>query len=222
VITVHDIDTQPPADPRPAQSNTPIHVTARHTKTQQPAEGRVAVDMGPPDVGIPGARAILTPAQARRLARRLWDEAARAELGDRALVATGHGTIEVDATGHSAWCATADGRHLYTTAGGPFGMAPTGAELLVAAAAVCAAARIGEFLEERGMSRRQVEVHADYDTCGQHPARVSAVRLNIGVHAPLSLKDREAVRDVLNRCTVVSSLQQPPRLVINLSFRGGT
>lgn len=218
---MHDIDIRPLTDP-PARSATSIQVTSREADGRLPAEGRVVVDMGPPDTAVPEARAELTPAEARRLARRLWDEATRAELGDQALTATEHGTVEVDATAHSAWCAGANGRHLYTTAGGPFGMAPKGAELLVAAAAVCAAARVGELVEKRGISRRQVEVRADFDTRGQRPARVSVVRLTVDVHAPLNVKDRQDVRDVLNRCDVVNSLHQPPRLVINLNFHDDT
>jgi uncharacterized OsmC-like protein len=215
---MQDIDARTEAEPRRAGSGTPVRVTGC-PDAETPTEGRVTVDIGP-EPTLPSARAELTPAQARRLARSLWDEAARVERGDHALVATGKGTVEVEATGYSAWRATADGRHLYTTAGGPFGMAPTGAELLVAAAAVCAAARIGEYLETRGMSRGELEVRADFDTHGQRPARVSTMHLHISVHAPLSLKDREGVRDVLNRCTVVNSLQQPPRLLIDLRFDG--
>jgi uncharacterized OsmC-like protein len=208
----------------PSGDQLQVHARHRKDQDQEPEGGRVVVDIGPPDARLPGARAELTPARARVLARRLLREAARAELGDGALTVSEQGTVEAEATGHSAWCATAAGRHLFTTAGGPFGLAPTGAELLAATAAVCAAARVGEYLEARGLSRRHVEVRAHYASRGLAPARVTAVRLDVRLLTPLGLTDREGVRDVLNRCTVVNSLQQPPGVVIDLRFprRGGT
>ncbi len=213
---MQETDTRLAASTSREPSADPVHVSVVRQKEQERPDGRVVVGIGPPDSPLPGARAELTPAQARLLAGRLMGEAARAEFGDRALTCREQGTVEAQATGYSAWCATADGRHVFTTAGGPFGLAPTGAELLAASAAVCAAARVGEYLESRGLSRRHVEVRAHYESRGTGPARVTAIRLAVRLRTPLGLSDREGVRDVLNRCTVVNSLQQPPRVGIEL------
>jgi hypothetical protein len=74
----------------------------------------------------------------------------------------------------------------------------------------------------RGLSRRDVEVRAGYDTRSQRAARVSAIRLTVNRLNPVGLPDREGVREVLNQCTIVNSPQQQPKLVIELRFHSDT
>lgn len=204
------------AEPLITECGRRIEVGATSIPGPGPQAGRVTLDVGPEVGGFSKAWAGLRPAQARRLAQQLLEEAARAEQRAGTRLTPNRGAVEVEPAGPHAWAATARGRHLFTTSDGPLGSAPTPAEMLVGAVATCAAARTDQFLAGRGLSSEAVHVRATFDEYDDRPSRISAIRLNLTLPPGLTEQDRHQLHEALARCTVTNTLRQPPQLAIGL------
>ncbi|MCX4757160.1 OsmC family protein [Kitasatospora purpeofusca] len=174
--------------------------------------GRVTLDVGPETGGTSRIWAGLSPAEARELAQRLLDQAARAE-GESSPTAARR-VVEVARAGPHGWAATANGRHLLTAGGRA--PAPTPVEQLVASAATCAAERAARFLESRGLPHDTLRVTAHYDELDDQPARITSLRLVLALPPGLDPQRHAALREALTRCAVTNTLRHPPKVMVDL------
>jgi uncharacterized OsmC-like protein len=176
----------------------------------------VSLRIGPAPDGGDGARAALTPAEARRLAGALLQQAA---AGGRAADAT-TGQVEVSYLGGESYAVATRGHTLLTdqpaTAGGAdTAMTPT--ELLIASLSSCVTFYAGRYLTRHGLNRDGLHVTATFTTATDRPARVAAVRLTIQVPSGIPLSRQAALLAVASHCTVHNTLRQPPDIAIELS-----
>lgn len=93
--------------------------------------------------------------------------------------------------------------------------APTPTELFVASLASCVAFHAGRFLDRHRLDRTGLRVAAEFAMATDRPARVGSVRLTVAVPG-LPADQREALRAVVSKCTVHTSLHRPPRVDIDL------
>ncbi|MFY1632420.1 OsmC family protein [Solwaraspora sp. WMMB335] len=100
--------------------------------------------------------------------------------------------------------------------GGGTDSAPTPVELFVASLASCVAFYAGRYLVRHGLSREGLSVSARYAMAADRPARVAAVRIQVGVPADLPPGRRAALRAVAAHCTVHNTLIDAPPVEITL------
>ncbi|MGW2705424.1 OsmC family protein [Streptomyces sp. NPDC001340] len=91
---------------------------------------------------------------------------------------------------------------------------PTPVEVLVVSLASCVAYYAGRFLERHHLGREQLRVLADFTMADDRPARIASVRLRVLVPHELSGAGLEALRAVVDHCTVHNTLRQPPEIQI--------
>ncbi|MEU5439879.1 OsmC family protein [Streptomyces griseofuscus] len=91
---------------------------------------------------------------------------------------------------------------------------PTPVEVLVVSLASCVAYYAGRFLERHHIDRQRLRVSADFTMADDRPARVAAVRMRIFLPEGLSEAMLQALRAVVDHCTVHSTLRQPPQVTI--------
>jgi uncharacterized OsmC-like protein len=98
--------------------------------------------------------------------------------------------------------------------GGDAGPTPT--ELFVAGLASCVAFYAGRFLRRHGLPTEGLAVDCSFAFAEDRPARVGKVA--IVVHLPEGFPEerRNALRAVVEHCTVHNSLRQPPEVEIAL------
>jgi uncharacterized OsmC-like protein len=167
--------------------------------------------------GEDGARAALTPAQARQIARALLQQATVAE--GRTADPT-PGQVEVTYLGGESYAIATRGHALLTdqpsTAGGAdTAMTPT--ELLVASLSSCVAFYAGRYLARHGLNRDGLHVTATFTTATDRPARVGKVRLIIQLPGGVPPSRQAALLAVASHCTVHNTLRQPPNIAIELA-----
>jgi uncharacterized OsmC-like protein len=182
---------------------------------------RISLQIGHSPVGDGGARAALTPHQARHLAATLLQRAAAAEGGTADATV---GLVEVSYLGGESYSVATRGHTLLTdqpaTAGGAdTAMTPT--ELLVASLSSCVAFYAGRYLARHGLKREGLHVTAAFTTATDRPARVGAVRLTIRIPGGIPPSRQAALLAVASHCTVHNTLRQPPDIAIELSRRQG-
>jgi putative redox protein len=94
--------------------------------------------------------------------------------------------------------------------------APTPVELFVASLATCVAFYAGGYLTRHRYGRDGLTVTASFAMASDHPARVSDIRVTIGVPACVSARHRAALRAVARHCTVHNTLISEPSIMIEL------
>ncbi|MFH8775812.1 OsmC family protein [Streptomyces sp. NPDC017958] len=91
---------------------------------------------------------------------------------------------------------------------------PTPVEVLVVSLASCVAYYAGRFLERHHLDREQLRVLADFTMADDRPARIASVRLRVLVPHELTRARLDALRAVVDHCTVHNTLRQPPEIRI--------
>jgi putative redox protein len=180
----------------------------------------VSLHIGHSPGGQDGARAALTPAQARQLAGALLQQAA-AEDGTADATAN---RVEVSYLGGESYAVATRGHALLTdqpatASGADTAMTPT--ELLIAALSSCVAFYAGRYLARHGLNRDGLHVTATFTTATDRPARVGALRLTIQVPGGIPPRRQAALLAVASHCTVHNTLRQPPEVAIKLTSPHG-
>ncbi len=181
---------------------------------------RVSLDIGQSPARGDGTWAGLTPAEARRLAAALLEQAAAAEHGTGPGPATAAGTVEVAHADGESYAITTRGHVLLTdqpASSGGKDAAPTPTELLVAALASCVAYYAGQYLVRHGLEREGLHVTAEFTMAADRPARVGAIGLRIVVPGGVPAERRAALLAVASHCTVHNTLRQEPGIAIDLA-----
>ena len=182
-------------------------------ETERPAQG-ISLDTGRVRGGADGARAVLTPAEARQLAAALVQQAAAAEGGT-----TTAGQVEVSYLGGESYAIATRGHTLLTdqpAAAGGTDTAMTPTELLIAALSSCVAFYAGRYLARHGLNRDGLHVTATFTAATDRPARVAAVRLAIRVPGGIPPSRQAALLAVASHCTVHNTIRQAPDIAIEL------
>lgn len=94
--------------------------------------------------------------------------------------------------------------------------APTPTELFVAGLTSCVAFYVGRYLVRHKIRADGLAVFARY-TMASNPARIDTVELDVVVPAGVPAQRREALLAVASHCTVHNTLDDPPRVTINLA-----
>lgn len=182
---------------------------------------RVSLDIGKSAGQNDGTWAGLTPAEARRLAAALLEQAAAAERGTGPSPATAAaGRVEVAHAGGESYAITTRGHVLLTdqpASSGGQDAAPTPTELLVAALASCVAYYAGRYLVRHQLERDGLHVTAEFTMAAGRPARVGAIGLRIVVPGGVPAERRAALLAVASHCTVHNTLRQEPGIAIDLA-----
>jgi len=182
-------------------------------ETERPAQG-ISLDTGRVRGGADGARAVLTPAEARQLAAALVQQAAAAEGGT-----TTAGQVEVSYLGGESYAIATRGHMLLTdqpAAAGGADTAMTPTELLIASLSSCVAFYAGRYLARHGLNRDGLHVTATFTAATDRPARVAAVRLAIRVPGGIPPSRQAALLAVASHCTVHNTFRQAPDIAIEL------
>ena len=177
----------------------------------------ISLDTGRVPGGADGARAVLTPAEARQLAAALVQQAAAAEGGTADAPA---GQVEVSYLGGESYAIATRGHMLLTdqpAAAGGADTAMTPTELLIASLSSCVAFYAGRYLARHGLNRDGLHVTATFTAATDRPARVAAVRLAIRVPGGIPPSRQAALLAVASHCTVHNTLRQAPDIAIELS-----
>ena len=176
----------------------------------------ISLDTGRVPGGADGARAVLTPAEARQLAAALVQQAAAAEGGTADAPA---GQVEVSYLGGESYAIATRGHTLLTdqpAAAGGTDTAMTPTELLIAALSSCVAFYAGRYLARHGLNRDGLHVTATFTAATDRPARVAAVRLAIRVPGGIPPSRQAALLAVASHCTVHNTFRQAPDIAIEL------
>ena len=184
-------------------------------ETERPAQG-ISLDTGRVRGGADGARAVLTPAEARQLAAALVQQAAAAETGTADAPA---GQVEVSYLGGESYAIATRGHTLLTdqpAAAGGTDTAMTPTELLIAALSSCVAFYAGRYLARHRLNRDGLHVTATFTAATDRPARVAAVRLAIRVPGGIPPSRQAALLAVASHCTVHNTFRQAPDIAIEL------
>jgi putative redox protein len=96
--------------------------------------------------------------------------------------------------------------------------APTPTELFVASLASCVAFYARRYLARHDLPEQGLTVTASYEL-GQRPARVTDVRISIGLPHGVPTDRREALLAVASHCTVHNTLVDPPQVSIALQAK---
>ncbi len=180
---------------------------------------RISLDIGQSPGHGDGTWAGLTPAEARRLAAALLEQAAAAERGTHPATAAA-GRVEVAHVGGESYAITTRGHVLLAdqpASSSGQDAAPTPTELLVAALASCVAYYAGQYLVRHGLDREGLLVTAEFTMAADRPARVGAIGLRIVVPGGVPAERRAALLAVASHCTVHNTLRQEPRIAIDLA-----
>ena len=177
----------------------------------------ISLDTGRVPGGADGARAVLTPAEARQLAAALVQQAAAAEGGTADARA---GQVEVSYLGGESYAVATRG-HMQLTdqpaAAGGADNAMTPTELLIASLSSCVAFYAGRYLARHGLNRDGLHVTATFTAATDRPARVAGVRLAIRVPGGIPPSRQAALLAVASHCTVHNTFRQAPDIAIELS-----
>lgn len=92
---------------------------------------------------------------------------------------------------------------------------PTPVELFVVSLASCVAYYAGRFLQRHHLPREGLRVEADFTMADDRPARVASVYISVLPPSELSGVRLEALRAVVDHCTVHNTLRQPPEVSVD-------
>jgi uncharacterized OsmC-like protein len=84
--------------------------------------------------------------------------------------------------------------------------------------ASCVAYYAGRFLERHHLDRERLRVLADFTMADDRPARVASVHLRVLLPHELSRTRLEALRAVIDHCTVHNTLRQPPEIRVEFGW----
>lgn len=93
---------------------------------------------------------------------------------------------------------------------------PTPTELFVASLAACVGFYAERFLRRHGLPADALRVEASAATSRDRPARVATIDVRLLGLGDLPPRRRDALRAVVERCTVHNSLRQAPEVRIGL------
>lgn len=176
--------------------------------------GRIVLDTACAPGDSTEVWASLTPAEARRLAGLLLQQAAAVE--DTTPQRTGR--VEAVAVRDDIYALSARG-HLLTVDQpvdhGGADSGPTTAELLVASFVSCVAHYAGRHLDHHGVAREGLRVTADYTMAADRPARVGTVDLRLSVPG-LPAERAAALLAEARFCTAHNTLVERPEVTITL------
>jgi putative redox protein len=165
-----------------------VHVGRLGVGDPEALDRRVSLDIGNSPESENGARALLTLAEARRLAAALLQQANAGEGGP---VDPTTGQVEVSYLGGESYAATRG--HTFV------------------------AFYAGRYLARHGLNRDGLHVTAKFTTATDRPPRVDVVRLAIQVPAGMPPSREPALLAVASHCTVHNTLCQAPGIVIELT-----
>jgi putative redox protein len=94
--------------------------------------------------------------------------------------------------------------------------APTPTELFVASLASCVAFYVRRFLARHNLSTQGLSVAASF-TMADRPARVSQIKVSIDLPKGVPDDRRGALMAVASHCTVHNTLDDPPKVSIELA-----
>lgn len=94
---------------------------------------------------------------------------------------------------------------------------PTPTELFVASLAACVAFYARRFLARHHLDATGLRVEADFTMSTDRPARVAIITLRLLLPQPLEANRRQALRAVVDHCTVHNSLRTPPEVRVTLA-----
>ncbi|MGW6442648.1 OsmC family protein [Lentzea sp. NPDC055074] len=97
------------------------------------------------------------------------------------------------------------------------GMSPV--ELFVASLATCVAHYAGSYLHRHSLPREGLTVVAEYEMAADHPARIAGMRVTVDPGQELEPRRWQALRAVVDHCTVHNTLRRPPE--VEILVRGG-
>jgi uncharacterized OsmC-like protein len=94
-------------------------------------------------------------------------------------------------------------------------MGPTPTELFVAGLAGCIGFYAERFLRRHRLATDGLAVECSFDM-KDHPARVARVDIQVSLPEGFPEQRTEALRRVVDRCTVHNTLNRPPEILIDL------
>lgn len=94
--------------------------------------------------------------------------------------------------------------------------APTPTELFVAGLASCVAFYARRYLVRHDLPVEGLAVRSDFEM-GSRPARVASIRVEVSLPDGVPAERRDALLAVASHCTVHNSLDQPPRVTVELA-----
>lgn len=96
-------------------------------------------------------------------------------------------------------------------------LGPTPTELFVASLASCSAFYTRRFLARHGIPTNGFRVDCDFEMSEERPARVKSILLDVTLPAGFPDERREALRRVIEHCTVTNSLRIAPKITLELN-----
>lgn len=87
---------------------------------------------------------------------------------------------------------------------------PTPTELFAASLASCVAFYAGRFLQRHGVPAGGLGVRCAFHMAEDRPARVARIDLAVDLPDGFPAARREALRRVVERCTIQNTLREPP------------
>ena len=95
-------------------------------------------------------------------------------------------------------------------------VAPTPTELFVASLASCVAFYARRYLSRHGLSTDGLVVTATF-TMADRPARVGEIQVEVSLPRGVPAERQAALLAVASHCTVHNTLEQPPKVTIELA-----
>jgi uncharacterized OsmC-like protein len=95
--------------------------------------------------------------------------------------------------------------------------APTPTELFVAGLASCVAFYARRYLVRHDLPVDGLAVRSDFEM-GSRPARVASIRVELSLPHGVPTERREALLAVASHCTVHNTLDEPPRVTVELAM----
>jgi len=96
-------------------------------------------------------------------------------------------------------------------------VAPTPTELFVASVASCVAFYAGRYLTRHGYRRTGLSVSARFEFAPDRPSRVGEITMEVKVPSDLPESRWPALEAVAGHCTVHNTMNNPPRVRIELT-----
>lgn len=93
---------------------------------------------------------------------------------------------------------------------------PTPTELFVAGLVACVAHYANGFLARHAVDTDELQVVGEWEMAADRPARVGSVHLTVAAPSNLPASRRAALLAVVRHCTVHNSLDQPPKINVEI------
>jgi len=96
---------------------------------------------------------------------------------------------------------------------------PTPTELFVASLAACVGFYAERFLRRHDLPAEDLEVRCDYEMSEDRPARVASVQIEVMTPTRLLPSRNEALRRVVEHCTVHNTIRLAPEMRVSVAAR---